>query len=126
MQSILAVAVGGAIGSVGRFLLSSYISKQSNHFIPFGTLSVNIIGSFIIGVVWIWLESKQVSGQLTRQFVMIGLLGGFTTFSTFSLETIQLIHDSQWIAALANMAANLIACLAMVAIGIFVGKLLTA
>lgn len=125
MQSLLAVAIGGALGSVGRFLLSRSLNKHAGSFIPLGTLSVNILGSFIIGLVWIWLESKNHGGQLHRQFLMVGLLGGFTIFSAFSLETIQLIHNSQWLAAVTNTTANLFACIAAVAVGIFMGKLLT-
>ncbi|MFT5258432.1 MAG: CrcB protein [Saprospiraceae bacterium] len=125
MNNLIAVALGGALGSMGRFMLGAAINKSSTSLIPLGTLSVNVIGSFIIGLVWIVLESRGGDVQFHRHFLMVGLLGGFTTFSAFSLETIQFVQHSQWLAAVGNMAANLIACVVAVAIGIAVGKMIT-
>ncbi len=125
MNNLLAVVLGGAVGSVGRYLIGGFLNKNSASLIPLGTLSVNVIGSFIIGLVWVFLESGTDNAQLPRHFIMIGVLGGFTTFSAFSLETIQLVNNAHWVAAFSNMVLNLVGCLLAVAAGILIGKMLT-
>ncbi len=90
--------------------------------IPLGTLGVNVIGSFLIGLMWVYLQAKMQGNEWPRLLLIVGVLGGFTTFSAFSLETMQLIQNSQWFAALANAAANLLACLLAVVAGLMLGK----
>jgi len=108
MHQVLYVALGGAIGASLRFWIASMGNAQSSGFIPVGTLSVNLIGSFLIG--WLFgLFSMQTEVSLRLQlFLITGLLGGFTTFSAFSLESWQLIEEGHYKAfAIYFLASNL-------------------
>ncbi len=91
---VLLVALGGAIGSVLRYLLASAIPLWLGRIYLWGTLSVNIIGSFIIGICWAYFE-ENTSFYNLKIFIIIGILGGFTTYSSFSLEAINLFRDGQ-------------------------------
>jgi CrcB protein len=92
MKSILLVASGGAIGSVLRYLTALVFSAPSFKNFPYSTLKVNLLGCYIIGLIWaIWIEKG--SAETLRLFLMIGILGGFTTFSSFGLESFQLIKN---------------------------------
>jgi fluoride exporter len=106
MVKLLLIAVGGAVGSVGRYLLSGFANRISNaiHF-PVGTLTVNLIGSFIIGLLWGWFEHNDFSSPM-RSLLFVGILGGFTTFSAFSLETLILFRDGHIKIALLNVILN--------------------
>ena len=109
MTNILLVGLGGFIGSVMRYLLSGYIqgSTKSVDF-PFGTLAVNVIGCFVIGFLSQLAEGRGMFTSESRAFVFVGILGGFTTFSSFGNETLNLARDSQMVNAFANIAANVI------------------
>ncbi len=87
-MKLVLIALGGALGAVSRFVLSSLIQSNNSSDFPFGTFSVNILGCLFIGIVWASLSSQEQN--LWTPFVMTGILGGFTTFSTFGLESIQL------------------------------------
>ena len=86
---ILYIAIGGSIGSILRFLFSNFC-KIYFPFFPIGTLAVNVLGSFFIGLFVSYLNNKEVSEMIVRYFFIIGLLGSFTTFSAFSIETLEL------------------------------------
>ncbi len=115
---LLAVGVGGAVGSVCRLLLGGWISRFAqtswpNLVLPVGTMTVNLIGSFLIGVVFAWLDqSVREPGirDAVHGFVLVGVLGGFTTFSTFSLETVHLLGLGLWGKALLNIIASVVSC----------------
>lgn len=116
--SIIFVALGGALGSVFRFLLSTWtqaISKSIDF--PYGTLTVNLIGCFIIGFLSQLAEERGAFTSESRTFVFIGILGGFTTFSSFGNETINLLRDGESFNALANIGANVIFGLMLVCLG---------
>jgi len=128
MQVIL-VALGGALGSVLRFLLSrafnpTLVGTGMSPGFPTATLLANTIGCFVIGLVFILLQ--QVGDPLAferwRGFLLVGVLGGFTTFSAFSLETIQLIHLGFWQQALLNIIVSVALCLVGTAAGIQLAK----
>jgi CrcB protein len=106
MVKLLLIAVGGAVGSVGRYLLSGVANRIANsiHF-PIGTLTVNLIGSFVIGLLWGWYEQHDFSSPM-RSLLFVGILGGFTTFSAFSLETLILFRDGHLKLALLNVILN--------------------
>ena len=87
-MKIALIALGGGIGAVSRFLFSNLIQSVNTSVFPFGTFGVNILGCFLIGLAWAALPSQEQN--LSVPFIMIGVLGGFTTFSTFGLESIQL------------------------------------
>ena len=121
MNNYLAIALGGAIGSMGRYWITVSLVRYPPHWLPLGTVSVNVIGSFIIGMVWAYLQQRNES-EFVRLFVAVGLLGGFTTFSTFSLETVYFLSESEWGRALVNVLMNLLGCLLATATGIGLGR----
>lgn len=111
--SYLFVALGGALGSVGRFFLSGLIANRFGHTFPWGTLFVNIAGSFAIAFFATLTdpESRYMVSPNARIFFMTGVCGGFTTFSSFSLQTLTLAQEGEWLYAGANCGLSLIACL---------------
>lgn len=109
MTNILLIGIGGFIGSVMRYLASGYVQQASKSIdFPYGTLAVNLIGCFIIGFLSQLAESRGVFTNQSRLFTFTGFLGGFTTFSSFGNETINLARDSQMMNALANVGANVV------------------
>lgn len=96
MYSLFAVAAGGALGAVARHLLSNQIMRLTGQGFPYGTLSVNILGGLLMGFLVSLLAVHWNPGQELRLFLTVGLLGGFTTFSTFSMETILLLERGAW------------------------------
>lgn len=118
MTNILLIGFGGFIGSVMRYLASGYVQQATKSVgFPYGTLVVNIIGCFLLGFLAQLVESRGAFTSETRLFVFVGILGGFTTFSTFGNETLNLARDSQMINALANVGANVILGLLAVWLG---------
>ena len=118
MKELFIIASGGAIGAVFRFLFSNSIYSLFGRSFPYGTLGVNIFGSFFIGVFFVLLTEKMTLGSDFRTFIMIGLLGAFTTFSTFSLETLLLIQEGLLGKALINIFLSVFLCLFATWIGI--------
>lgn len=107
------IALGSALGGVARFWCSGVIARLFGETFPWGTLIVNVSGSFLIGVVaaLTMADGRLLIGSTARLAVMAGLLGGYTTFSSFSLQTLALMQDGQWWPALANIALSVVACL---------------
>jgi CrcB protein len=105
MIKILLILSGGAIGSLGRYMASGLAHQFTSSIFPVGTLAVNLIGSFLIGLLWGIFENTMVSPNV-RSFIFIGILGGFTTFSSYSLETLNLLRDGELKLAFANFALN--------------------
>ena len=117
-MNILFVAFGGALGSVSRYLLGTWIQSVSKSIdFPFGTLIVNLIGCFVIGFLSQLAEARGVFTSEARAFIFIGILGGFTTFSSFGNDTINLLRDGETFNALANVGANVILGLLLVWLG---------
>lgn len=106
-----AIAAGGAFGAIMRFWVSGGVYAWLGRDFPYGTLSVNVIGSFFIGIVSILLTEKLTLTAEVRSFVMIGFLGAFTTFSTFSLETLFLLQEGLLIKAAGNILSNVLLCI---------------
>lgn len=94
-MTILIVGAGGALGAISRYLASGWVQGLTAGFFPWGTFSVNIVGSLALGFVLVWLQSVVGTTEL-REFVTIGFLGSFTTFSTFSYETVAMLRDGEW------------------------------
>jgi len=118
ITNILVVALGGALGSVSRYLLGSWaqtISKSIDF--PYGTLTVNLIGCFVIGFLSQLAEARGAFTSESRLFMFIGVLGGFTTFSSFGNDTINLLRDGDMVNALVNVGANVILGLFLVWLG---------
>lgn len=118
LSSILFVALGGALGSVSRYLLGSWTQTLSKSLdFPYGTLTVNLIGCFVIGMLAQLAEARGAFTSDTRAFLIVGILGGFTTFSSFGNDTINLVRDGELSHALVNIAANVIVGLLLVWLG---------
>jgi CrcB protein len=114
-QMIVAVGIGGFVGAIGRFTLSGWVQKLMGSSLPYGTLSVNVLGSFLIGFLVLYFEQTLSPNQ--KLFAVTGLLGALTTFSTFSLETVQLLQQSLYVKALANVSLNLFLCILATVLG---------
>ena len=123
MWTYLWIGLGGALGSVGRFWLSEVTARQSAAF-PWGTLLVNVSGSFAIGffATLTGPEGRWFVPPTGRHVFMAGLCGGYTTFSAFSLQTLQLMQQRQWLYAAGNAGLSLVLCL----IGVWMGHALAA
>jgi len=107
-----------------RFYISDLVQKYSSSLFPYGTLTVNIIGSFIIGLVLFYLDSVKLISSEMRLFLTVGLCGGLTTFSTFSYETVKLIQDSEYLLAGTNILLNVFVTLLAVLLAAFISKLI--
>lgn len=118
MSAVLWVALGSALGGVGRYLCSGAVARRYGERFPWGTLSVNVVGSFVIGVfAGLGPDGTDAVGPGAREFVMAGLCGGYTTFSSFSLQTLALARDGRWREVWKNIVLSALACLASVALG---------
>ena len=111
MKYLLFIALGGAGGAVSRYVLSNYVHSWTNHHIPFGTLAVNVLGSFLIGILYVLIMEKMTIHQDWRSVLMVGFLGAFTTFSTFSLESIRLLEQGHIGSALFYILASVTLCI---------------
>jgi CrcB protein len=123
MRAAVGVAGAGAIGALARWGLSTAIGSRVSGF-PWGTLVVNVTGSFVLGLLFVVLTERVESSAAMRLTLMTGLLGAYTTFSTFSLETFRLLEDAAYGAATLNVAGNLALGLVAVAAGAAVGRAL--
>lgn len=125
MQNFLLVALGGGIGASGRYLLSSYALRQFGPGFPIGTMAANIIGSALMGVLVGWLAFKGAEGgQGIRLFLGVGLLGGFTTFSAFSLESFIMLEKKSYGAFMGYVSASVMLSLAALALGLWASRLI--
>lgn len=124
MESILWVAVGGGAGSAARYLVSVWSADRWGAGFPFGTLLVNVIGCYLIGLFMVLAMERLVLPVQCRLFVASGFLGGLTTFSSLSYETLCLAQEGAWAAAAANLSANLATGLLATWLGIVTARLL--
>ncbi len=122
------VALGGAIGSVGRFWINGLIAAKFGENIPWGILAINVTGSFLIGVFAAFTDpdGRMVASPGARQFLMIGICGGYTTCSSFSLGTLKHLQKGQWLYAGGNIILSVTLCLIAVWLGYLLGKLLNS
>jgi CrcB protein len=113
------IGLGSALGGMARYWFSGVIARLIGETFPWGTLFVNVLGSLIIGFFATVTapDGRLFVDQTTRQFVMLGILGGYTTFSSFSLQTLSLINDGEWLYAGLNIGASVVLCLLAVWIG---------
>jgi CrcB protein len=119
MGKLLAVAFGGAFGSLCRYIISLLADKISGINFPLGTLFVNILGSLLIGFFWNYFDKAHISNEF-RLFIFTGFLGGFTTFSTFTRETAQFIKVDEPLHAASYLLASNVIGLAAVFLGFFI------
>lgn len=122
MNQVLAIAGGGALGALLRYWVSTGVYMMTGRAFPYGTLVVNVLGSLLIGFLYVWLLERMAAGSALRAFVLIGVLGAFTTFSTFSLETVTLIESGQLGRAGLNMLVSAVLCVAAAALGVYIAR----
>lgn len=122
MESYILIALGGALGTVGRYWLSGVVDQTIGETFPWGTLIVNVTGCFVIGffAAITGPDGRIFVGSNARQFVMIGICGGYTTFSSFSLQTLNLMNNGEWFRAGSYIGLSVLFCL----IGVWAGVLL--
>ncbi len=123
MVHVLAVALGGAAGAVGRYALSYLVNQAGGAVFPWGTLTVNLLGSFLLGFLT-GLTAESFVSSRARALLGIGFLGSFTTFSTFAVESLNLLRKGEWVAALSNLAVTNIAGVVAAFSGLLVSRAL--
>jgi CrcB protein len=123
MNMILLVAIGGAAGSVARYLMASGIQTATGWQFPLGTVLVNILGCFLIGILYVLLVARPDPRHELRALLIVGVMGGFTTFSSFSLETVTLAMNGNFAGATFNVVISVAACLVGTTLGITLARL---
>lgn len=114
--------LGGSLGALMRFIVSSSVNEKLGTSFPYGTLTVNVLGSFVMGLLAMFLVERMGLDPLIRLGVFVGFLGAFTTFSTFSMETLNLFEQGENVRALANMFISVIFSVLAVWLGVMLGK----
>jgi len=120
MNMMFAVACGGALGASGRHLISAQVMRWAGGGFPWGTLTVNVVGSFVLGLLVEYLAQRWSATQEIRGFLVVGVLGGFTTFSAFSLDAVLLLERGSLTPAFAYIGGNVLLSIG----GMFAGLLL--
>jgi fluoride exporter len=127
MLAYLWVALGGALGSVMRFWINGLVVEKLNPTFPWGTLVINVTGSFVIGIIGaLALPEGRLDSQsrlFATQFLMIGICGGYTTFSSFSLQTLNLLREREWLYAGGNVILSVVLCMIAVWLGYLLGSI---
>jgi fluoride exporter len=122
-MNLILVFVGGGIGATARYGLQGAVYRLTGAGFPYGTLAVNVVGSFLIGFLMTSFEERFMVNPSLRVFLTIGILGGFTTFSSFSYETMALLRDGSYGLGLVNVASSVVVCLGATWLGTLLGKL---
>jgi CrcB protein len=119
MARLLTVCLGGFLGTGARYVLNGWVSHRFGETFPWGSLTVNVVGSFVVGLLYFVSgpDSPIVVSVTARQFLLAGILGGFTTFSSFSLQTLNLLRDGQTLPACANVVGSVVLGLLAVVAG---------
>jgi CrcB protein len=124
MKEAIVIFVGGGIGAAGRYWLSGAVHRAGGGgSFPAGTLAVNILGCFLIGVLMVAMEERFLVSPALRLFLTIGVLGGFTTFSSFSYESLALVRDGEVLLGLLNVGGSVVLCLLATYAGTAIAKL---
>jgi len=124
MKQMIAVALGGACGAMMRFWLAAAVQRAVGGAFPWGTLFVNVLGSFLLGFLFVWLIERSTMGELARLAITVGFLGAFTTFSTFSVETVRLMQEGAMAWALGNICLQVLLCVGVAWLGMQLARAL--
>jgi len=121
MLTYLWIAIGGALGSMARYACTNLVAAWLPGLFPWGTIGINVLGSFVIGLFFTLTgpDGRMVVTPDTRQFVIVGICGGYTTFSSFSLQTLNLVRAGDMVGAGANVVGSVVLCLLAVWLGYF-------
>lgn len=122
VSQAIAIGLGGAFGSLLRYGLSLWVHSWAGRGFPYGTLAVNVVGCLAMGVLFVLLTERFAESALLRAGLLIGVLGGFTTFSSFSIETFNLIEQGEVAKATVNALASVVLCLTATWIGVILGR----
>jgi len=122
MNQLLAIAGGGAIGALLRYWVSTGVYALAGRNFPYGTLAVNVLGSMLMGLLFVLLVERMADNSIWRAALLVGLLGAFTTFSTFSIETLNLMEEGAYTRALLNMLLSVVLCIAAAWLGVKLGR----
>jgi len=123
MQNLWWIGLGGFLGAISRYGLSGLVHRVFGPGFPWGTLLVNTTGSLLIGLIIGLSEQRFVFSGTTRAFLTIGFLGAFTTFSTFSFESVMLMRQGQWLSAFGNVSLNVMLCLGAAWLGLVLSRI---
>lgn len=118
----LAIALGGAVGAMGRYWVVTTVTGMMGRWIPWGTLLANVAGSLLIGVAYVILVERTQLDPQWRALIMVGLLGAFTTFSSFALEAVHLLQEGAWLRAVVYLLSSVILCILAAALGLWAGR----
>jgi len=124
IQQLSAVAIGGAAGAVMRWLMASGVQKMAGGAFPWGTFAVNALGSFLLGFLFVWLIERSTANELIRLAITVGFMGAFTTFSTYSLESVRLLQEGAFSLAFGNIAGQVIVCLLLTWLGVQLARVI--
>lgn len=122
MSTLLAIGAGGALGALARFGIYNAVHGALGRDFPYGTLTVNFFGSLAMGFLYVWLFDRLNMGVGWRAFALVGFLGSFTTFSAFSMETLNLILQGAWARSMINIMLSLILCVGAAGMGVWLGR----
>ena len=124
MARFLWICLGGALGTGARYLLSGWLAEAWGPGFPVGTLAVNVIGSFLLGLIMQVALTTELVPPTLRLFLSTGIMGGFTTYSSFNYETLKLFQDSAWGLGALNLGVTVLSCLGAGLLGLYAGRLL--
>ena len=119
LQTYIYIMIGSALGGAGRYWCSGFVAQNFGETFPWGTIVVNVVGSFVIGffATLTGPDGRFLVSDNARQFVMVGICGGYTTFSSFSLQTLNLMRDDEWLRATGNVTLSVVLCMFSVWLG---------
>lgn len=124
MRELMAVAAGGAVGASLRWLIAGAVQRMSGGPFPWGTFAVNAMGSFLLGFLFVYMIERSSAGELARLVITVGMLGAFTTFSTYSLESVRLLQAGAYALACANVVSQVVVCLTLTWLGVQLARLI--